>query len=396
MTCTRTLSLLVCLGVAGCGRATESPAPAKPSESAPHEKSETHKNPGEVRIEEGMLRDLRITTAAVESRQGNEQVTVLGELAVDEGAYAEVGVPVASRVVRLLAGVGEAVNVNQALLELQSTDVGRARADYLTATAHLTLAESALKRKRDLAAERIAPEREVQEAESAATAARAEVRAATAALNAMGVRVPDRAGAEDFRSSMFTLHSPVPGTVIERRAMRGQMLDPGTAAFRIADLSTLWLAAHAFERDALRIQQGTTARITFSALPGQEFTGRVTMVGRQVSSESRTIDVRIEVRNPDGVLRPGMSASAVLPIGVSNTPILAVPVAAVQRVSASWCVFVPKATGLFEVRRIGRGRDLGTEVEVLSGLRAGETIVVDGAFLLKSQAERADAGHGDH
>ena len=91
-----------------------------------------------------------------------------------------------------------------------------------------------------------------------------------------------------------------------------------------------------------------------------------------------------------------MSATAAVPIGVSETPILAVPVSAVQRVGEHWCVFVPKTKGLFEIRQIGRGRDLGTEVEVLSGLKAAETIVVDGAFLLKAQAEKSDAGHDDH
>jgi len=95
-------------------------------------------------------------------------------------------------------------------------------------------------------------------------------------------------------------------------------------------------------------------------------------------------------------LRPGMSATASVPIGVTDTPILAVPVAAVQRVREQWCVFVPGANGVFEIRPIGRGRDLGTEVEVLSGLKADDTIVVDGAFLLKAQAEKADAGHEDH
>ena len=70
---------------------------------------------------------------------------------------------------------------------------------------------------------------------------------------------------------------------------------------------------------------------------------------------------------------------------------LAVPVAAVQRVGEHWCVFVPKGRGVFAIRQIGRGRDLGTEVEIVSGLTAEETIVVDGAFLLKSQAENAIA-----
>jgi cobalt-zinc-cadmium efflux system membrane fusion protein len=342
-----------------------------------------------------MLRDLRTTTATVESRRGDEQITLLGELAVDERAYAEVGVPVGARVVRLLAGTGDTVSADQPLLELQSTEVGRARSNYLAGLGRLTLAESALKRKQDLAAERIAPQREVQEADAEANAARAELRAARAALTSMGLSVPEVGEAESLQSSIFTLRSPVRGTVIERRAVRGQMLEPGTAAFRVADLSTLWLTVHAFERDAVRIQKGTTARVTFPALPGQEFTGNVIVVGGQVSAESRTIDVRIDVGNRGGLLRPGMSASATLPIGGASAPILAVPVAAVQRVGDNWCVFVPKEAGLFEIRKIGRGRDLGMEVEVLSGVRAGETIIVDGAFLLKSQAEKSTAGHQD-
>ena len=395
MTMIRLIALSGCVMLAACGRATESPALQPPTPATATSTPEQHGAVGEVRIEPGMLRDLRTTTATVEARRGDEQITLLGELAVDERAYAEVGVPVAARVVGLLAGTGDTVSADQALLELQSTEVGRARSTYLAALGRLTLAESALKRKQDLAAERIAPQREVQEADAEATAARAELRAARAALTSMGLSVPEGGEAESLQSSIFTLRSPVRGTVIERRAVRGQMLDPGTAAFRVADLSTLWLTVHAFERDAVRIQTGTPARVAFPALPGQEFTGNVTVVGRQVSTESRTIDVRIDVGNRGGLLRPGMSASAALPIGVASAPILAVPVAAVQRVGDNWCVFVPKDAGLFEIRKIGRGRDLGMVVEVLSGVRAGETIVVDGAFLLKSQAEKSTAGHQD-
>jgi cobalt-zinc-cadmium efflux system membrane fusion protein len=386
-----------CLAIAACGRGSQPPAPqAQADGRAAVTTPAQHADGGEVRIEAGMLRDLRITTAQVESRQGGEQVTLLGELAVDERSYAEVGAPVAARVVRLMAGIGDRVTAGQALLELQSSEVGHARADYLSAVAQLTLAESSLRRKRDLAAERIAPQREVQEAEATVAAARAELRASAAGLQAMGLTIPTEDGSDTVGSPTFQVHAPVAGTVIERTALRGQMLDPGTAAFRIADLSTLWLTVHAFERDAVRIQRGTPAQVAFSALPGQTFTGNVTMVARQVSTESRTVDVRIELRNPQELLRPGMAASAALPIGAGGAPILSVPVAAVQRVGDSWVVFIPRDAGVFETRKIGRGRDLGGEVEVLSGLAVGETIVVDGAFLLKSQAENAGAGHGDH
>jgi cobalt-zinc-cadmium efflux system membrane fusion protein len=174
------------------------------------------------------------------------------------------------------------------------------------------------------------------------------------------------------------------------------MLDPATPAFRIADLATLWLTVHAFERDAVRIEKGVVARLAFPALPGQDFRGTVAVVGRHVERDSRTVPVRIDVRNTGNVLRPGMSATAALVVGGSGHPILTVPVAAVHRVRNEWCVFLPKDASTFEIRRIGRGRDLAGEVEVLSGLRAGETIVVDGAFLLKAQAERGEGGHDAH
>jgi cobalt-zinc-cadmium efflux system membrane fusion protein len=320
---------------------------------------------------------------------------LLGELAVDQREYAEVGTPVAARVTRLPVNTGDAVRSGQTLAELTSPELARERAEYLSASARLKLAEAALERKRGLAAEKIAPLREVQEAESAAGEARAALRASRASIAAFGVDPPTD-DADSATSPVFVLRSPVSGSVIERTAVIGQMLDPSAPAFRIGNLSTLWLTVHAFERDAVRIRQGVTARLSFPALPGQDFAGAVTMVGRHVERESRTVPVRIDVKNRDGLLRPGMSATATLPVGESGAAILTVPVASVQRVRNEWCVFLPTDANHFEIRRIGRGRDLGGEVEVLSGLRAGEDIVVDGAFLLKAQAEKGEGGHDEH
>jgi cobalt-zinc-cadmium efflux system membrane fusion protein len=392
MTMTRlTVPLLqIALGVGvGCGGKEETPHAEVATTSATT--ASPASAPNTVRIDDTMLRDLRITTAKVESRTGSEDVVLLGELAVDERAYAEVGVPVPARAMRLLAAPGDTVREGQALLELQSPELGRARAAHTSAEARLALAERALARKRELAAERIAPLREVQEAEAAVSEAQADVRSAAAELTSLGVEAGSRQ-----ESALFVLRSPLAGTVLERSVSRGQMLDPATPAFRIANLSTVWLTAHALERDAVRITKGARVRITFSALPGRDFPGTVALIGGEVSQQSRTIPIRIDVANPSGVLRPGMSASAALPVGESSQQVITVPVAAVQRVRGAWCVFLPKDAGTFEIRIIGRGRDLGSEVEVLSGLAAGETIIVDGAFLLKAQAEKGSGGHGDH
>jgi cobalt-zinc-cadmium efflux system membrane fusion protein len=165
----------------------------------------------------------------------------------------------------------------------------------------------------------------------------------------------------------------------------------------VSDLARLWLIVHAFERDALRVRTGSSARVTFPALPGQTFGGAITRVGSRVDPVSRTIDVRIEIDNPTRLLRPGMSASAIVPLGAAEERVVAVAVEAVQRQAAGWCVFLPRAVsggeeGVFEIRKVGRGRDLGGEVEILSGLRAGERVVVDGAFLLKAEADKLRGG----
>ena len=346
-------------------------------------------------IDREMLRDLRITTAPVEARTASENVTMLGELRVNEDNYAEVGSPIAARVLRVLASPGETVRPGHALAELQSVELGKARAEYLAAKARRDLAQHSIQRKRSLAVERIVPQRELQEAEAEAAAADAALRAARAALLALGETADEVSASGDGDTSRFPLRSPIGGTILERQVVRGQVADPARPLFRIADLARLWLTVHAFERDAVRVKVGTAASATFPALPGRTFPGTVTLVGSQVDLNSRTIPIRIELTNPEGLLRPGMSATASVPLGTKAGVILAVPSAALQRLQEGWAVFLPRAQDRFEIRSVGRGRDLGGEVEVISGLQAGETIVVEGAFLLKAEAEKS-SGEGEH
>jgi cobalt-zinc-cadmium efflux system membrane fusion protein len=143
--------------------------------------------PNTVRIRPDMLRDLHITTAPAEVRASGEGVTALGEVRVNEAAYAEIGVAIAARVVRVSAAAGDAVVAGQPLAVLQSVEVGRARATLLAGEADAKLARSTLERKRELARERVVPARELQEAEAAAAAAASSLEAARAALAALGV-----------------------------------------------------------------------------------------------------------------------------------------------------------------------------------------------------------------
>jgi cobalt-zinc-cadmium efflux system membrane fusion protein len=378
-----------------CGSKPRSEPHERETGGADHHEDEAREHAekdGLLRIDHEMLRDLRVTVTKVESRAAGERVTSLGELEVNQEAYAEIAAPVAARVVKVLVRPGDVVKAGQALVELHSPELGKARAGYQAARARADVAQKLLARKQELAADKLVPEKELREAEAAAASAEADVKVAHAELRAFGT-VSDT-GAD---ASTFTLASPVPGTVIERTAVMGQLADPSRTLFRVGDLSHLWLIAHVFERDAVRLAPAGKATVTFAAMPGESVDASVAFVGREVEPASRTIPVRLDVPNPRGLLRPGMSATVTLPLGDVAQSVMAVPLAAVQRVGEKWAVFLPRPEeGVFEVRTIGRGRELGGEVEILSGLQLGESVVVDGAFLLKAESDKARGEGGEH
>lgn len=380
--------VVIAIVLAACGTKKTAPkadhdeAPAG-SDTANGGKPHEH-GPEMIQIAPDMMRDLRVTIGKAQTRAAGETVSALGELRVNEEAYAEVAAPVSARVTKVLAKPGDLVKAGDSLAELNSPELGQGRAEVEAARARLELARKTADRKRQLVTDRLIPERELIEAEAAQGEADAAYKVAASSLQKFG-------GATG--GTGLAIKTPIGGTVIDRTVVMGQLADPSKTLFRVGDLSTLWLHAHVFERDAVRVQSGRKATATFAALPGRSTEAVIAWIGKEVDMSSRTIDIRLDVANPDGVLRPGMSATVAIPLGeTGEAAVVVIPAAAVQRVGASWAVFIPHGPGRFAVRPIGRGRDLAGEVEVVSGLTAGEDIVVDGAFLLKAQADKASGG----
>jgi len=384
------IALLLSLApLASCGGGEKEEAHEEAGEHAAEEHGGEEKD-GMLAVDPEVLRDLKLTTFPAELRPGGEGVTALGELKVNESAYAEVSAPIPGRIVRLTASPGDPVRRGQRLAELQSVELGQARAGRTAALARARLARQTVERKRGLAEERIVSRGELQRAEADAAEAEAELRAAEAGLAALGVEGEGAGGL-----SGFALLSPLSGTVLERTAVQGQAADPSRSLFRIGDLSVLWLIVQTPERDVTRVAVGSPAEIALAALPGQKLQGKVEWVGREVDAHSRTVPVRIAVANEGGRLKPGMFATAWISTGGEGAEVVAVPAAALQRVGDRWIVFLPRGEGRFEVRPVERGRDLGDEVAILSGLKPGEPVVVEGAFVLRAEAEKGEGG-GEH
>jgi cobalt-zinc-cadmium efflux system membrane fusion protein len=345
---------------------------------------------GVLSIEPEMLAGLGLRTTLVTERDLGALARAPAELHVDEDAFAVVSSPLPARVDRVAVSAGDAVKQGQVLVELVSFELARARAELLSARVRRDASRRSAARKRELATAHALAEREAQDAEADAAADDVAVRVAEESLRAFGLADDDIAATSEA-SGRVSLRAPLSGTVLSRDVLRGAKVEPGQAIVQIADEKKLWLVAHVAEREAVQLKAGASARVGFAALPGRAFEGRVAVVGRAVDDATRTVPVRIVVDNVGGVLRAGMTAEAWLPLsGADAHPVVVVPVVAVQRTAHGWAVFVPaREPGTFEVRAVARGGELSDEVEIVSGLKAGETVVVDGAFLLKAEADKA-------
>jgi Cu(I)/Ag(I) efflux system membrane fusion protein len=187
------------------------------------------------------------------------------------------------------------------------------------------------------------------------------------------------------RDGSVTLSAPHDGVVTEVLAREGQTAMPGTPLFRVNGTATLWLEAAIPQADAARLRPGTPVEAIVSAIPGQTFAGQVEALLPQVDIASRTQQARIVLRNPGGVLAPGMFAEvAVQP--EDGAPVPLVPTEALIATGTDSRVIVQDANGGFRPVRVRTGRSGDGKTEILAGLKGGERVVVSGQFLVDSEA----------
>ena len=187
-----------------------------------------------------------------------------------------------------------------------------------------------------------------------------------------------------------TLTAPGDGVVSEVLVREGQTVMPGTPLFRINGTATLWLEAAIPQAGVAGIRPGTPVEVTTSAVPGQTFKGEVERLLPVVDALSRTQRARIVLRNPDGILAPGMFAEVALQ-SVAGAPVPLIPSEALIATGDDSRVIVQMASGEFRPVRVRTGRSGGGRTEILAGLTGGERIVVSGQFLIDSEASLSGA-----
>jgi RND family efflux transporter MFP subunit len=333
-----------------------------------------------------VARPLPLTTSAV------------GSLTVDEEKTDHIGVVFAGVVTQVMVNVGDQVKQGQVIARLHVHELHEAIAAYRSGLAEaertrrlIDYARQSRDRYDSLYEIKFASRQEAEQAAMGYRNAVADYDKADAMLQAARSHLADMLGVaddkiseSDLRADTIPIKTLRSGIVIARYITPGMALNPGAQAFTVSGLGTLWMMAAVSEEnlDGLRIGMPVTLRVR--AYPGETFSGQIVQLGPQLDPATRTLTVRVLVPNRDGRLRPEMYATAEIERGASRIALF-VPEVAVQNLNGNPVVFVRRPNSEFEARPVKLGAKVDHEVEIVEGLKTGEQVVTDGAFVVKSQ-----------
>ncbi|MBY0247486.1 MAG: efflux RND transporter periplasmic adaptor subunit [Nitrospiraceae bacterium] len=314
-----------------------------------------------------------------------------GKILPNENRLAHLSARVSGHIVAVYANLGDRVKEGDRLLLLDSPAFGTAQLEYRKARTTLSVMGKALERAQALLDRGAIGAGEHQRREADYQNARADLHEAEEKLHLLGMteREIQQLAAKTLphaEVARVSLRAPFTGEVIERNATIGEVIDPNTKLFTVADLSTVWVRADFPEQQAGQLKTGLTLEVRVSAYPDTMFQGAITYVGAVIDPTTRTVTARAEVANPDGQLRPEMFAEVSL---VSDEQsVLSVPRTAVQQVGSRTVVFVVRGPRRFESREVTLGQASSEYIQVIAGLTSGDDVVTEGSYALKSELLR--------
>jgi cobalt-zinc-cadmium efflux system membrane fusion protein len=289
----------------------------------------------------------------------------------------QVGGPVS----RIVASPGQRVHRGEPLLYVASPDYSQLRAAYLKAKDAYELADKNYVRAQDLYDHHAIATRDLEGAASVRNQALADLQASEQSLRILGFRNPD---APSNNSAELPLLAPIDGEVVERLIAPGQVIQAGaTQAFTISNTGTVWVLANVYQQDLPYVRVGDPVTITTDAYPGTRLNGRISYVAAALDPTTRTLQARLEVRNPGDKLKKDMYVVATVQGGTIPNAIT-VPNASVLRDAENEpFVYVLVGSDQFKRQSIAIGERSDDNIQVTSGLSPGERVAADGSLFLQ-------------
>jgi cobalt-zinc-cadmium efflux system membrane fusion protein len=323
----------------------------------------------------------------VQAIPGGDEAVILATATIvaDNARSALVNVRAAGVIRAFKTEIGAVVRRGSPLAEIESAAVAEFRARLRAARARAHVTEATYAREKDLYKQGIASQRDAQAAEQAYQEARAEVCASLATL--------DMIGAEEGESGIYDLRAPIDGTVTRRNFTVGTLVEGEDPVFEIVDTSILWADIDIPESQVGRVEPGQRVVLEVDALSDREFPAAIQYVAPVIDPGTRTARARAKLMNPDGALRANVYARARV-FTKSGSSAALVPRDAVQDAKGVQVVFVPVSANEYETRRVRVIPSDGELLAVTAGLVAGESVVTEGSFLLKTETLKESIGAG--
>jgi cobalt-zinc-cadmium efflux system membrane fusion protein len=390
--CRVVLGMLLLASLTGCDRA---PATAPAAESGPKRSADGVRL---VRLPLEQLTQSGVTVEPVGRTAFRTYRDFPGVVRPNENALANITTLVRGRVAEVHADLGQAVEPNQLLAVLHSSDLGLAQSAYLKARARRYVAEKAYQRAQFLFNEKVIGQAEAQRREGEMISSRAEAQEAREGLRLLGMGDKEIRTLERTQTirSQIPIVAPFAGRVIVRDLTRGELVETTQKLFVVADLSTVWVVGNVSEKDISYVHRATAVpnqpvEVHVAAYPDEVFQGIVSYVGDVLDSATRTMRVRVEVSNSDGRLKPEMFAT-VRVVSKPEPDVITIPKAAVLQDHGESVVFVRLNEQEFGRRVVHIAGQNDKQVHVLDGLTEGEEVVIAGAYMLKSEFARQQEG----
>jgi cobalt-zinc-cadmium efflux system membrane fusion protein len=352
--------------------------------------------PQEVHLTAKQTKLIGLKTSIAEQAPVMVDLILNGEVTANQDRTIEVLPRTAGIVREVIKNLGDRVTANEPLAIIESRELTDGVAAYLAAQSKSDLARNQAQRDENLWRQKIGSEQDYLTSKQAATAAEIDLRAAEQKLGLVGVDVGTirEHGVESVDPVRVPVLAPFDGTIIEKKVAIGDQVNDQTPLFRIANLDKVWVIASVFEQDMGKVAVGQMATVTLRAYPDRTFQGKVTWVSEVLDEKTRTLSARVELDNSDRLLKPGSFARVVIKIP-TNEKGVAVPASAIQHQKSESIVFVDAGDGRYERREVKLGDASQDAVEVVDGLKPGETVVTDGSFLLKSELDKSSLADQD-
>jgi cobalt-zinc-cadmium efflux system membrane fusion protein len=355
---------------------------AKPKEIAAAQQS----NPNEVAVTPVLAESLKFGTPEMADVSGTLQVPA--HVGTDARHIAHVGSPVAGRILQLLAFEGQSVRAGTVLAMLHSTSLSDTQFAFIKASSQQGLAAAGVKRAEQLVQSDVIGRAELERREAELLQASTEAASYRTQLHGLGMTEGQIRQLETNRklSADYPIVTPKGGIILKREITVGQVVQPADPAFTIADLSSVWIVANVPEEDAGNLQKNMEVAVSISALPEEKITGRLSFISPLVDPATRTVEVRMDLPNPNGLLKPDELASMTF-TGTTDRK-LTVPNASVVREDNKDYVFVRMTPQKYVLREISLGKETNGRRIVVSGIQPEEHLVTEGAFHLNNQRKQ--------